>query len=140
MRSCYSCQLPQVRWPGVDRHLTFACTGEGLAHLARLARHVPIASACRRSDTVPIAELIVPGAAQLLFMPLLADGCTTVGQVAQGTAGCVYAQVRVPGAEVHLIVRSLVDSLTSWQDALAKYPAQKASAEEDGAADDEDAA
>ena len=35
------------------------------------------------------------------------------------------AQVRVPVAEIALVVRSLVDGAVSWEEVAAKYPAQK---------------
>jgi hypothetical protein len=37
--------------------------------------------------------------------------------------------VRVPAAEAPALVRGLVDGATSWADAAAKYPAQKAADE-----------
>lgn len=41
-------------------------------------------------------------------------------------------QVRVPMDEVPTVVRQLVDGQTSWQDVQQRYPAQQATAEEDG--------
>ena len=41
-----------------------------------------------------------------------------------------FPQVRVPVADVAAVVRSLVDSATSWADVQAKYPAQAVKEEE----------
>lgn len=40
------------------------------------------------------------------------------------------SQVRVPAGEIPGVIRSLVDSVVSWAEVAAKYPAQKTADEE----------
>lgn len=40
-------------------------------------------------------------------------------------------QVRVPVADIAPVIRQLVDGTVSWADVAAKYPAQKAAADEE---------
>jgi hypothetical protein len=48
-----------------------------------------------------------------------------------GLRGCpCLLQVRVPVADLPLVTKTLVDGLQSWAQVAAKYPAQKAAAEE----------
>ena len=47
-----------------------------------------------------------------------------------GKRGRCGAQVRVPVPEVAGLIRQLVDEKLTWQDVAAKYPAQKAPADE----------
>ncbi|KXZ46296.1 hypothetical protein GPECTOR_45g166 [Gonium pectorale] len=70
-------------------------------------------------------EIGVPFAVTVDFDSIEGDGSATLRERDS------MAQVRVPQSEIASVIRALVDERTTWAEVAAKYPAQKATADEE---------